>query len=440
MSSRGTQVSFFLGPLIRTKAKEIAGSLGNQSFNASSGWLAKFRARHNITFKAISGEAASVNYDDVASFLEKLPSLIRGYSPSNIYNADETGLFFRALPNKTLTLKNEKCIGGKLPKERVTILHCANMNGDKEKLLVIGKANKPRAFKHINPHELPVTWKSNKKAWMTMELMKEWLEDFDFKLIKDKRKILLFLDNAGSHPKDSIRLKNIKIIFLPPNCTAVCQPLDQGIIKNFKSHYRTLILKSLLVNIETCGSAYEITKKITLLDAVYFAQNAWNQVTKETIQNCFRKAGFKQFNEEDENQSTSQHASYDPEDNIPLNLLAEILKRNDALEFSENDIDSFLLIDENLSVECTDPNQTLTTLELNEESEESEDDIRQEAIGEGIPNYVKAYEITQQMKQFALCQGDAKAVELIAQLSLHFKDIMIKKKTRQMTLDEFFLK
>jgi hypothetical protein len=66
---------------------------------------------------------------------------------------------------------------------------------------------------------------------------------------REKRKILLFVDNATSHPKD-LKLKNIKIVFLPPNTTSICQPLDQGIIKNFKTWYRALILKHILARMD----------------------------------------------------------------------------------------------------------------------------------------------------------------------------------------------
>ena len=65
------------------------------------------------------------------------------------YNTDETGLFFRALPAKALILKYEKCVGGKHSKETATLLHCASMSGDKEKLLVIGKSARPRAFRGV---------------------------------------------------------------------------------------------------------------------------------------------------------------------------------------------------------------------------------------------------------------------------------------------------
>ncbi|GBL87492.1 hypothetical protein AVEN_118415-1 [Araneus ventricosus] len=59
----------------------------------------------------------------------------------HFFNADETGLFYKLTPNKTLNFKGEKCVGGKLSKVRITILVCSNMNGsEKKKLTVIGKS------------------------------------------------------------------------------------------------------------------------------------------------------------------------------------------------------------------------------------------------------------------------------------------------------------
>lgn len=76
------------------------------------------------------------------------------------------------------------------------------MAGEKEKLLVIGESAKLRAFRNININNLPVTWKFNKTACMTGQIMTEWLQDLNCKMANEKRDILLFLDNAGSHPKD----------------------------------------------------------------------------------------------------------------------------------------------------------------------------------------------------------------------------------------------
>lgn len=71
--------------------------------------------------------------------------MLRGYKSQLIYNADETGLFVRTLPVKTLVLKFVKFIGGELSKERFTVLYCVNLAGKKQPLLVIGKAARPRA-------------------------------------------------------------------------------------------------------------------------------------------------------------------------------------------------------------------------------------------------------------------------------------------------------
>ena len=65
---------------------------------------------------------------------------------------------------KTLGVKGEACKGGKLAKERVTVLLTCSSTGEKLKPLVIGKVKNPRCFKNINIDNLPVYWESNKKA------------------------------------------------------------------------------------------------------------------------------------------------------------------------------------------------------------------------------------------------------------------------------------
>ena len=74
---------------------------------------------------------------------------------------------FRALPENTYVEAEKKKShwGFKTAKDRVTVLVTCNINGDKEKLLLIGKFKSSRCFKRIE--NLPITYDFSKNAWMT---------------------------------------------------------------------------------------------------------------------------------------------------------------------------------------------------------------------------------------------------------------------------------
>lgn len=125
-------------------------------------------------------------------------------------------------------------------KDRMTVLACSNAAGTyKLKLLMIGKCRKPRCLKNV--HVLPVEYKGNKKAWITQEIFKEWLEQSFIPQVRShcaekglpsNSKVLLVVDNCGAPPPSTVLERdNFKVRFLPPNCTAVIQPLDQGLLQ-----------------------------------------------------------------------------------------------------------------------------------------------------------------------------------------------------------------
>lgn len=270
------------GELMREKAKFFATSLGiaENAFECSSGWLERFKGRHNIAFKKICGESKSVqeNSDEMNEWKNKLSNLLNDYSPDQIYNADETGLFFRLLPDKTLEFKDVKCSGGKQSKERLTALVCANMSGnDKLPILVIGKSKNPRCFKNVK--SLPTEYVANKKAWMTSEFFINWLHQVDKQMTKRKRRIVMIVDNCPAHPHVP-GLKSIKLVFLPPNTTSVTQPMDQGVIRNLKLHYRKLVIQKQITAIDT-----KTEFAITVLDGIRMLNHAWSKVTQTTIAN-----------------------------------------------------------------------------------------------------------------------------------------------------------
>ena len=185
--------------------------------------------------------------DDIESKETVLPTIISSYEPRNIFNADEFGLFYQALPKKTLNLKGEKCSRGKKSKIRLTGLAAANMIGEKLPMFIIGKSQKPRYFKHIK--SLPCRYHAQKKSWMNSELFEEWVREQDEKFEIEGRKVALIIDNCLAHPVIE-NLKSITLYFLPPNTTSALQPMDQGVIWSLKSKYRTHIIQKVLAAID----------------------------------------------------------------------------------------------------------------------------------------------------------------------------------------------
>ena len=215
---------------------------------------------------------------------EKLDLIRKNYDDTNVFNLDATGLFWKMLPEKTLHFKGERCAGGSKSKERITVLVGGSMNGEKLPLLVIGKYKNPRCFKNRALPDLSYKW--NKKAWMTSEIYDEWLRKFDRTNKAQNRKVALIVDNCPAHPIVE-NLTNTTVYFLPPNTTSVTQPMDAGIIKNLKVHYRNMLIRKRLFAIQ---NSVEI--EINLLDSLKMLFSSWAQVSRATIHNCFRHAGF----------------------------------------------------------------------------------------------------------------------------------------------------
>ena len=268
---------------LQRKAMDLARQLGMRDVEISLSWINRWKQRHNVGSKTVCGESESVKADAVNYWLATTLSVILAeFAPSDIFNSDETGLFWCTIPKHKLTFKGQQCKGGKQSKARITVLVAASMAGEKLPVLVIGRSAKPRCFQGWK--HLPTLYTSQRKAWMTSELFDKLIRDLDKKMAANKRRIALILDNCPAHPH-IIGLRNITLFFLPPGTTSVSQPMDAGVIWSFKSHYRRILIEKRI-------SAFDLGQEYTpsLIDALLFLRTAWERVTEQTIVNCFRKA------------------------------------------------------------------------------------------------------------------------------------------------------
>lgn len=141
----------------------------------SNGWLQGFQSRASIHSYKRHGEEGSVQ-ESAEEEMKLIREALQKYHPRDIFNCDETGLFWKRVPDRSLS--TQSLPGLKQEKARISVLFCCNSDGsEKIKPLFIGTAKKPRAFAaaSINIGNLNLIWKSNKKAWMTSEIFEEWL-------------------------------------------------------------------------------------------------------------------------------------------------------------------------------------------------------------------------------------------------------------------------
>jgi hypothetical protein len=212
LNSKNISVS---GGMIQEQAKRFAGKLKvPKEFKFSVGWLAGFKKRNRIKARNVSGESESADLLVVVEGREAIKNATQLFSMEDVYNFNETGLFFRLEPEKTLASKAVK--GKKRDKER----------------------------------------ERNTKAWMTCNVFEDWINKWNNKLRKAGRNVLLLLDNASSHviPES---LSNITVHFLPANTTSHLQPLDAGIIRSFKSKYRKEQVRKYLDMLESQGDSVQ---------------------------------------------------------------------------------------------------------------------------------------------------------------------------------------
>ena len=76
----------------------------------------------------VSGESGEVSTNTADSWKERLPEILEGYKPENVWNMDESGCLWKALPGKGMAEKGKACHRGKTSKVSI-FLYCFRREG-----------------------------------------------------------------------------------------------------------------------------------------------------------------------------------------------------------------------------------------------------------------------------------------------------------------------
>ena len=296
--------------------------------------------------------------------------------------------------------------------------------------MVVWRNKKPRCFRNIKSlsRSYGIYYYSNLKAWMTAEIMTSILA----KLMEvAKRKLILFKDNAPCHPEGLIeRYSNIKVMFLPKNRTSRLQPLDVGIIRNFKLKYREKLLKFVISSINDNVKTTDIVLEVDVLKAISWIEFAWGEVYEETIVQSdvqltdFAEEEFERLVKElSTGVSAAEYSNFDREVVIsqPSIDVKKIVWRQESCQ---NAIDTVM--------ECHNDQEHLKDIGSDDGEVTIDDSLAIKSISEAL-------QLVNRITCFTRQHEDGEIIESLEVVTEKLQDIMIRNRKQKKLTDYFNL-
>lgn len=185
--------------ILKNKALQVAQEvMPDVSFNASAGWLQKVLIRNGFVGVTLHGEANEIDdlqaAVDMREFRARLDQLCHdlgivdedtgAYDLSRVYNADQTGLFYQKLPNRTYCEKSAhntvRGVKQMKDKTRITLMLCCSA-AKKAPLAIVGKSADPRCFSALPKLQgvrlTPMKYTIQTNAWFDTKVMFWWLTE-----------------------------------------------------------------------------------------------------------------------------------------------------------------------------------------------------------------------------------------------------------------------
>ena len=289
----------------------------------------------------------------------------------------------------------------------------------------------------------------NAKAWVTRQVFTDWI-NLIFgpavkKYLQEKKlpmKVLLILDNAPAHPPGLVddilhEFKFVKVLYLPPNTTAIFQPMDQQVIANFKKLYTNHLFRRCFEITESTNlTLREFWKEhYNIVIGLHIIDLAWQGVTRKTVNSAWRKLWPDVVAERD-------FEGFKPETEVLDEIVS--LGKSMGLEVDEGDINK--LVEEHEEELSTDELKELQMMQHTEvlqeisskEEVEPEEVIPSSEIKEVLGMWEKLSSFIERKHPKKVSTGRASALFNDPCLT-HFRNIL-KVRQKQSSLDRFLFK
>ena len=242
--------------MVVLKAKKLVGSIfRSKSERAQYMICHRFLASHKYGIRIgthVSQRAPSEVRQEAKDYVAGMRSSTMqdpSRDPRFILNMDQTPVFFTMTPNTTIEKKGVKTVNirsSTSTTSRISVALTVTASGDllRPFLVFKGKPNGRIDKKELKTFSPLGEYTVQEKAWMDSVVMLRWIETILKPFLADTIvpagiRPLLLLDSYRCHMMGSvvsaINQLGIDVEHIPGGCTGLCQPIDVGVGKPFKT-------------------------------------------------------------------------------------------------------------------------------------------------------------------------------------------------------------
>ncbi len=273
-------------------ASNLSTEFGEKDFVARCSAVKSFVHAHSLVYR-MGMHVCQHKPEEVEAEASDFMRLIRPFGPHCnrrfILNMDQTPVYFLMSTKKMLELVEKKTIHICMltnDTRRATV--AVTIMGDDTvlPLTIIFKGNHDRRIAQLEFVTYPARhhYCCQDTVWMDKHVMLTWVEEVLAPYVMtapDDIIPLMILDSYQCHMMASVVYKiqelGVEVKHIPGGCTSLCQPVDVGFIKPFKSHVQKMWIKWMIAK----GVQEGTTSLLTRHDVAVWVDKAMAQMKEE---------------------------------------------------------------------------------------------------------------------------------------------------------------